>query len=418
MILWKISLRNFFRNKRRNLFTVTVIVLGMMGLLLAGGFFNSLSRDLKMPYIYSEYGHLQVKKAGYDEKGFFSSLDSLIVEGDQLRDQIEALPSVFLALPQVRFQGILMKDSTSVAVVAEGIDISRFLKASDKFKEKEGWAFGRMVSGQPLDPEDPYGVAIGYGLMKSLAVKIGDQVDFLAVKPDGILEGIPLHIRTVFDIGDELAKNSFLVMNLRTAQEVLDIPNKVGSYQILLNDEAQTQQAKYQIEKIFQDKNIKVQLSTWQENLKLYWQSKGFLDRIFNWITIIIGVIFFISLAYTINVSILERVREYGTMMALGNDRSVIFYLILFEALIVGFTGLILGIFLGLLFGEILSSFHIQFPAPPPAPPGQNLLLRFVFSMFLIFQTMIFGVVASIGSVLIPAYRASRLSVIRALQHV
>src|SRR4029434_10206059 len=97
---------------------------------------------------------------------------------------------------------------------------------------------------------------------------------------------------------------------------------------------------------------------------------KALLLTIFHTVQTIIAVVFFFSIANTINMVLFERMREFGTMMALGNPRRVIFAVILFEAAFLGILGASAGILIGGLLAHIVSSVGIPMPPLPGFSSG------------------------------------------------
>jgi putative ABC transport system permease protein len=107
----------------------------------------------------------------------------------------------------------------------------------------------------------------------------------------------------------------------------------------------------------------------------------------------------------TLVLSVFERTRELGMLRAVGMTRQQVSRMVRQEsvitALIGAALGLPLGVFLAALVTKALSQFNVQF-----SPPWRDLIAFAIISM-------IVGVVAAV----VPARRASRLNVLRALQY-
>ena len=107
----------------------------------------------------------------------------------------------------------------------------------------------------------------------------------------------------------------------------------------------------------------------------------------------------------TLVLSVFERTRELGMLRAVGMTRHQVARMVRQEsvitALIGAALGLPLGVFLAALVTKALSQFSVQF-----SPPWHNLIAFAIVAM-------IVGVVAAV----VPARRASRLNVLRALQY-
>ncbi|MBI4646272.1 MAG: ABC transporter permease [Bacteroidia bacterium] len=121
---------------------------------------------------------------------------------------------------------------------------------------------------------------------------------------------------------------------------------------------------------------------------------------------IIIGLITLIGAAIGLMnimlVSVSERTREIGTRKAMGANSKVILWQFLFESIIIGQFGGILGIVLGIMAGNVVSSFT-------EGP--------FVVPWLWIVSGILLCIAVGLASGIIPAVRASKLDPIDALRY-
>ncbi|MBS1153940.1 MAG: Cell division protein FtsX, partial [Myxococcaceae bacterium] len=111
--------------------------------------------------------------------------------------------------------------------------------------------------------------------------------------------------------------------------------------------------------------------------------------------------------------SVLERTREIGTMLAVGMRRRKIVGLFLAEGLVIGLIGGLLGVAIGLLVVTWLH--HVGLPLPAPGATAPSIIRPFVSNRFLISAAIGTPLGAALAS-LWPAWRASRLRPVEALQ--
>ena len=72
--MWNLALRNVFRHRSRTMLTLGAIIFGVVFLILSSGFVEDFFIQLREATINSQYGHLQVYRAGYYDRGRRSPL--------------------------------------------------------------------------------------------------------------------------------------------------------------------------------------------------------------------------------------------------------------------------------------------------------------------------------------------------------
>ena len=124
----------------------------------------------------------------------------------------------------------------------------------------------------------------------------------------------------------------------------------------------------------------------------------------------IVGVAIFASLFGIINtltMSVLERTREIGVLRALGASRWQVRRQVAYESLVIGLIGALLGIAVGAGLGwALLQGLAAGVPGVDYRPPISTMV-------WVAFAGVVLGLIASI----LPARRAARLDVIRAISY-
>lgn len=415
----KISFRNVFRNRRRTILTLFILVLGSSGLTLVGGFFDYIIESLGEYFIHSQTGHLQISREGFYERGTSAPFKYLLPNVAQLQKSIESHPQVRYTVPRLSFGGMVSTDDTNISALVLGVDPAREEQMSREqiyTEASNGLKATNITAGQDLAAEDPYGVILGQGLMKSLNVKIGDTVTLLVTREFGTIDGMDLHVRGEFTTLLKDFDDRILKINLSTVQELFNVPGKVHSLLVLLNDTDQTDRAKEELLSQLNQDSMQLEAIPWIRQAAYYNQSKDFLNKIYSTVQLIIGIVFFFSIANTINMNLFERMREFGTMMALGNTRGTIIQMILVEGSILGLLGAIFGLAVGCIAAKSVSAIGITMPPPPMG--------SFEYPAYIILNTRILAqvfLVVSLSTILasvIPAYRASHFRIVAALGHV
>lgn len=133
------------------------------------------------------------------------------------------------------------------------------------------------------------------------------------------------------------------------------------------------------------------------------------LDRIFRLLdalALIAVLIAGLGMVNTLSMSVMDRVREIGVLRATGMTSRQVWKMVVIEAGVLGLVGSFIGAVVGLLVGAVLVTWSSQGFGPAFDPPWVSIALAICF-----------GVLISITASIYPAGLASRLSIVRALQH-
>jgi putative ABC transport system permease protein len=121
-----------------------------------------------------------------------------------------------------------------------------------------------------------------------------------------------------------------------------------------------------------------------------------------------------LSVTNSVNMSIFERVGEFGIMRSLGNRSGQVFRLVLSEAVVLGLLGSGVGVILGVLLALSISAVGIPMPPPPNANLGYT--ARIQITPYTLFISFAIGFAATVLAALLPARRVSRIPVVEALR--
>lgn len=414
--LFKISWRNIFRNKRRSLLTFAVLVIGSSGLILIGGFFDNILTGLREQFIHGQSGHIQVARRDYFAKGVTSPLDYLMRDVRALQTEVESLPHVQFTVPRLVFNAMASSDRTNVAVAVLGTDAERERRMGDYDAQNMDVPTVHILTGENLSADDPYGAILGKGLASALGLKVGDPVSVVTTRQAGAIDSASYRVRGIFetimkDVDDRLMK-----VNLGTSQRLLGLSDEVHTLLVLLDETERTEGFRQLLAARLGISTRGLELRTWEEAGDYYRQSKAMLDRIFVVIQLIVCVVFLFSIANTLNMALHERIREFGTMMAIGNGRPTIFGIILLEAFFMGLLGAVLGLLIGAGAAHAVSAMGIEMPPPPMGSNPYRAMIS--LSEPLLARTFLTALGATVVSAVPAACRFCRFRVVEALGYV
>ena len=157
-----------------------------------------------------------------------------------------------------------------------------------------------------------------------------------------------------------------------------------------------------------------VEAKTWTELNDFYDKTVQLYDQQFGVLRFIILVMVLLSVVNSVNMSLFERIGEFGTMRAVGDRGRKIFALVVTECALLGLIGAALGVLIGVVAAITISAVGIPMPPPPGANLGYTAAIRLVPAV--IGSAFVIGWSATVLASLAPAWRVSRIPVVEALR--
>lgn len=400
--MWKLALRNVFRHRLRTGMTLTVIVVGTIGIILSGGFVHDIYRQLAELLIHSHSGHLQVARAGYFERGTRNP-DLFLIEGPHpARAALAALPQVRAIMGRLYLTGLLNNGRSDMPVVGEGVEPEG---------ERLLGTHLSIVQGRALQAGDKYGIMLGTGLARALKLKPGQWTTLILTTPDGAINSMEFQVVGIFQSFSKEYDARAIRIPLAAAQELLATEG-INTLVVLLDRTAYTDIVAARLRG---DSALHgMELRTWQQLNEFYSQTVEMYDAQFGVLRLIILAMVILSVANSVNMSVFERVAEFGTMQALGNRSIHVLRLILTENLIIGSLGAGLGVVLGILMALIISALGI--PMPPPPTSDLPFTARIALVPSVIAGAFMVGILSTVTAAVLPALRVRRIAPVDALR--
>lgn len=397
-----LALRNLLRQKSRTAITVLAISSGVIALILTGGFVQDIFTQLGEASIHSRSGHLQIFRQGFYAAGSRSPEKYLIDNPDALRQAIKAHPEVADVLARIQFAGLLNNGRTDWPIVGEGVEPD---------KEARLGSYLKIIQGHQLKNSDSLGILLGEGVAQSLKLKPGDHVTLVANAAEGALNSLDLEVVGVFQSFSKDFDARAVRIALPAAQELLFTP-KVNALVVSLRNTRDTDAMVALLNQQLGKSGYEVK--TWVELNDFYEKTVKLYQQQFGVLKIIILVMVLLSVANNINMSVFERLGEFGTMMALGNRSNYVLRLILVESCLLGLVSALLGVIMGVALAWAISAIGIPMPPPPNANLGYTGHIAIIPSVLIMAYAV--GFAATVLGALLPAARVSKTPVLDALR--
>ncbi|AMV72809.1 ABC transporter permease [Desulfuromonas carbonis] len=405
-MLLRLALRNIWRNRRRSLLTLSAMVVSASLLILALGVFSGMLADILASATEQYQGHLVIARSGYqDDHDLFANFSPT----DQTLESLRADPAVLGATPRLRGFGLVSHRQATYPAELLGIEAAAERQVTT--------LAGRLSSGRYLDSGEKDGALIGTGLAARLGVKPGDELVFVTQAADGSIGNDLLRVKGIFATGDSSHDNGLVLVNLGWLQRLMVLPGKVHEIAVRLADPMAAASVAARI-----NRWLPADLSAvgWETLLPEMKEVIASFDVSRMIIVIILYLATGLGILNTFFMSVLERTREFGVLMAIGMRPWKIRALVLIETLVMGVFALVAGVSLGLLMSLYMARYGIDLSATmtPITYAGGTLPPRLhavIVASNVLLPAWLLLVVCLLAGFL-PANRAAKLKVVEALR--
>jgi putative ABC transport system permease protein len=398
----KLALRNILRHKTRTGMTLAAIVTGVAALVLSGGFVRDIFAQLAEAVVHSQYGHVQLARAGYFREGSRRPDEFVLAKPESLKSRVTSVAGVVDAMGRLSFAGLLNNGRTDLAVIGEGIEPGREAKLG---------SYVIIAAGRQLADGDAFGALLGQGVAQSLKLVPGDRATLVVSTPEGAMNTLDLEVVGVFQSFSKEYDARAVKIPLAAAQELLGTRG-ANVLVVSLARTSDTARVATALEASLGPEKIEVK--KWNELSDFYDKTVELYQRQFGVLRLIVLAMVLLSVANSVNMSVFERVGEFGTMRALGNRGSGVFRLIVTESAVLGAAGGLLGMVVGIVLAIVISKIGI--PMPPPPNSELAYMARIRVEAADLGTAFMVGFAATLLASILPALRVSRMDVVHALR--
>ncbi|MEA1914122.1 MAG: FtsX-like permease family protein [Campylobacterota bacterium] len=402
----KISYRNLQRNSRRTWLTASLITLGVIFVLVYSALAGSFKTYMIGQITDSMLGHIQIHK-----KGYVASVDNLPLDKNLTPKQLEQIEKIIKDNPlvesysyRIKFGAMFSNFVSSTNIRLNAVNPHSEFKTLPQLQDR---ILGdKLKKGEILVPEL---------LAKGMKVKKGDTVVLVANNKNGSVNGINLKISgVVTQISGPGGRDGYI--HLDDAKKVLRIKGvEVSEIVLRLKDPSMLAQMKEQLKPLTKILNKQgkpaYEVHDWTK-LSPFYNIVKMLDVMNASIQIILISIVLISILNVMVMSVYERIKEIGTIAAMGTPPSTIVKLFLTEGLMLGVLGAIVGSVSSLVIIKILQLSEISYSFGKQSDLILNPTLQAGQVVSISIIVILIALIASIS----PALKASKLDPVEALR--
>lgn len=375
--MWSLAFRNIWRDSRRSAVTMLSMALGAMGVLLFLGYVQFVERTLSAVVIYRQgNGHVQVyKKDALAHLATEPEKFSIDEKAQQrVREIASKLPGVMLVTPQMEGVGIIQNNDRTAVFLAEGVvpeDDRKIRQAGDA---AVGTGMDDFASGTALQNGKP-SLWLTKQLKQVLDLKPASKGELPYIQLAGIgfdrrLNASDADVVGEFSTSIEETENKSIKVPLTLLQDLYRTKS-VSRMVVVLSDRDLAPGASAQLQQKLDAELPGYEVTTWKHPAigKLYESVMGFMGAVFAFTGLIVLLVCVLTIQNTINISVLERVRELGTLRAMGFGKSRLGGLFGREAFLLASLGAVAGIIVTAVIAFVLTQVNFTTTLPRLSMP-------------------------------------------------
>ncbi len=406
-MLLKLAWRNILRNKRRSFLTLGAIIFATFAAIALRGIqHGTFALNIKTA-VEMFSGYLEIQNKNYLDN---PSLNSSFPVNKKITSALNNTSGVEAYAPRIYASGLIGYKDESRGINILGIEPSA---------EKHVTTFiNNLDKGKFFGSDSSDGIVLGERLMDNLNAHIGDEVVLLAQGYDGTLGNRKFKIAGTVKLGVQEMESSVVFMGVKTAQSLLDMGGRVNVVAIKADDIGRLNMIARSLSENIGDAELSV--LTWDRvnpemaNMLQFSNVRGI---IFSGLLIVIVAF---GILNTVLMSVTERFREFGVILAIGMPHKKLPYLIYLETFLLTALGLLFGNLFGYLinsylvlhpivFGGELKQLYSSYHFLPEAISSVNLYIFINVSLSVL--------VISLLSCVYPAFKAYKLEPLKGIRY-
>lgn len=409
-MLNNISWRNIWRNKTRSIVLTASVAIGLFGGIFSFAFYNGMAEQTIDNSISTEISNIQIHNPKFadNQEAVYG-----INDPGKVIAEVRSTEGVKGTASRLLINGMAASANSSSGILVKGVDPREELVISD-IKEK-------ITEGSYFETGKRYPAVISSKLAEKLKIGVNKKIILTMQNPQGIISGAAFRVAGIYKTDNTNFDESVMFVLKEDLSEATGFdPAYVNEIAVRLDDPDQTRTAAAEIS----DK-LKGEVSSGEIIVRGWYQINPFLEMVSGMtvqMSVILIIIILCALMFgivnTMLMSVLERVRELGMLMAIGMNGRKIFMMIMLETIYLSFTGGAAGMILSIIAIGITgyTGIDLSFLAEGLNRYGYSSYIFPAISPFYFLLTSLFVIITAVISSVLPARRALKLNPAEAIR--
>jgi putative ABC transport system permease protein len=403
------AFKNISRNMRRSILSGAAIAVAAMSIVMLFALMGGMSADMTNNLRDYYSGEIRIRNAEYERYERFNPMH-LTIDIGTAEEVLSGIPNIKSWTARTTFPTNLYISGNNTGAIGVGVD---FQNEAEYLTD-----LNSILKKGILPANGKNEMLIGAGLANDLHLDIGDKITIMSMTANKGSNAITLTITGIATFPVASLNSNYFWMPLDRTQYFLQMPGAAQDILIKTDGSIRREKASADIREAFAAAEIPADIKAMEEISTMYSMLK-LADAIYN-----IVAVFFFLLGSTVIINttmmvIFERMREIGTLSALGMHGKELTRLFLLEGSFISAAGAAIGVIVGIILTMYLGRTGIDFT---DAMQGIDMEISSVLYPRLSIPRTIFVYIYSVAiaslATLIPSRRASKIQPVEALRYI
>ncbi|MES2355405.1 MAG: ABC transporter permease [Pseudomonadota bacterium] len=396
--------RNTRRNSRRTLLTLIAFATGVAALVFAWSMFDGGNAQMIDNMTGNYSGYIQIHRYGYTDD---PSVDRTFSAQDTGALKLEQIPGVAALSPRMETSALISHANNTRGLLLVGVDPG--LEPSVTTLHR------KIVRGRYFDKTERGSILIGKSLAKVLDVDIGGEVAIITQGLQGSIGAARYRVQGLYDTQNEVVDNAQAFITHADAEDLLSSGGQITTVAVKLTDREFSESV---VQEMQGRLGNQFEVEGWQQLLPEVSQAVAFHESLGYVFTFILFGVVVIGVTNTVMMSIMERLREFGVLLAIGTSPLQLFRLILYESLLLGLLGFAIGLVIGYSLVAYYGSVGITFTQSGEAMQTMQGVANGLYPHLSLSRMLFIAVavlIVIVTAALYPAWKTARLVPVQAI---
>lgn len=327
--LYSMAWRNLWRNRRRTLITVSSLAFGVMTAVVFTGLTDQSLGDAIDLAARMSSGHVTIQQRDYRDS---PSLERSIDGGAAVRARLAADRDVVRVMPRISGQLVVATASDSFGAGFVALD-----PALDDARSFEPLA--HIVAGKLFGDD---GVVLGKTLAKNLGAAVGKKVVYTLTDKHGEIVSGLARVSGILATGSPSADAALCLLPIAAVRRLVGYgPDESTQLAVYLGDQRRAAAVARRLGAQLPPGAVALDWAEVNPDLAGFVTVKTIGSQV---IEVFVVLLIAAGIFNTLFVSVMERLREFGILLAIGFSPGRLFRLVLLESLWLALVGLAVGV--------------------------------------------------------------------------